>query len=198
MRTTSSSWRPAHVPRHTRRVQAAARRAVAALPPVAGSLCGVPRLLRGALRPHLGRVAPRNARGGGEVPGLQDSRAWLCARAMRGRRLWTRVPRGVLVQGALLLPELPRQATRALDALARGDAARPRGVAPASSAHHPQTAARVVSVSPPVAGGHRPGRRSDGDGGGAHNDAGARARRGHRGLRTDARLQSQLAPPHPL
>lgn len=41
-----------------------------------------------------------------------------------GDRLRSRVPVGLLVQGAVLLPELPRQTARPLDALAGGAAAR--------------------------------------------------------------------------
>jgi len=66
------------------------------------------------------------------------------------RRLCARVPVGLLLQVPVLLPELPRQATRDLGAMA-GHGAPGARAAPTGGAHDPQAAARRWFVSPPPA-----------------------------------------------
>jgi len=89
-------------------------------------------------------------------------------------------------------PSCPGQAPRDLDAVAGHDAPR-AGAAPAGRAHHPQAAARLLSVpaSParrdrPRCCPHRHGRHPDADGR-------ARPRRRHRRVPADARLPGELA-----
>jgi len=93
---------------------------------------------------------------------------------------------------SLSLPKLSRQAARHLDAVARHDASR-AGAAPAGRAHHPQTAARLLSVSAPPARRDRPRRCPHRHGRHSHADRRARPRGGHRGVFADAWLARELA-----
>ena len=68
------------------------------------------------------------------------------ARAMCS--VYARVSARVLVQGGLLLSEVPRQALRALDTVARGLAPHAGRPAPPSGAHDPEAAPLAASLSP--------------------------------------------------